>query len=171
MTRNVLSFLGIALLLPAFAAQVKSVARDGRKIDFIECEKCEMLAKWNEPGTHATINLSRLRDGDPSAAELSRRETEMLGRVLEAMAMKPAAVPDGWREVPLANDSDEPRDFNVPLVSLGLSGPVHALDMTGRAVMRDLKDALVARVPPHETRVYRLSPTTRQQEQRQCCSQ
>ncbi len=161
MTRAALSVFAIALLLPAFAAQMRSVTRDGKKIDFIECEKCEMLAKWNEAGTYATINLSRLRDGSPSAAELSRREEETLARVLQAMAMKPTAVPEGWKEVPLANDSDEPRDFTVSLASLGLSGPVHALDMTDRAVMKDVKDALVARLPPRETKVYRLFPITR----------
>ncbi len=171
MTRAVLLALAIALLLPSFAAQVKSVMCDGKKIDFIECEKCEMLAKWNEAGTYATVNLSRLRDGDPSAAELSRREAETLERVLAAMAMQNGDVPNGWTEVPLVNDSDKPRDFPVQLKALGFNGTVHVLDMTDRAMLPDQKDSLVARVPPRETKVYRFSPTTKQQEQRPCCSQ
>ncbi len=169
--RAVLSIFAVALLLPAFAAQMRSVTRDGKKIDFIECEKCEMLAKWNEDGTYATINMARLRDGNPSAAELSRREAETLERVLAAMSMRKEVVPKGWTEVPLRNDSDSPRDYAIQLKPLGLRGAVHALDMTDRAMLPDQKDALVVRVPPHETKLYMLSPTTKQQEQRPCCSQ
>ncbi len=174
--RLVLSLLAIALLLPASAAQLKSVARDGKRIDFIECEKCEMMARWSEDGTYATVNMSRLRDGNPSAAELSLREAETLERVFAAMAMKPAVesprctvlcddihviATNTVGDVVIENLMDEPRDFSVPLAELGLHGPVHALDITERAVMPDVRDALVARVLPRETKMLRLSPTTR----------
>ncbi len=179
MTRAVLSIFAVALLLQAFAAQLKSVTRDGKKVDFIECERCPMLAKWSEDGTYATLNMSRLGDGNPSAAELSLREAETLERVFAAMAMKPAVesprctvlcddihvvATNTVGDVVIENLVDEPRDFSVPLAELGLHGPVHALDITERAVMPDVNGTLVARVLPRETKILRLSPTTRQQE-------
>ncbi len=178
MTRAVLSIFAIALLLSATAAQMRSVTRGGKKVDFIECEKCEMLAKWSEDGTYATINLSRLRDGNPSAAELSRRESETLERVLAAMAMAPVKQPrrivrsddmhvvatnslPGSVELAVENKTGEVRRFSFTLAELGLPRFAHALDMTDRAMLPDVRDALVVLVPPHETKVYRLFPTTR----------
>ncbi len=180
MTRAVLFVLAIALLLPAFAAQIKSVTRGGKKIDFIECEKCAMLAKWNEAGTYATINLSRLRDGNPSAAELSRREAETLEMLLQAMGMPtPTEESDvrvleldashvvstrqigNWVEVWFKNLSDSPRYFRIPMRALGMTGVLQAVDITDRAITPEFKDEVFARVPPRETKVYRLFPKTR----------
>ncbi len=190
MIRSCVLSLVAVLALPLVAAQAKSVVRDGRRVDFIECRECDKLAKWSEDGTFATINISRLRDGDPSPVEYSRRESETVELVFAAMAMakSPAESPRrivrsddvhvistnatcGFVELAVENLVDSPRDINVELAELGICDPVRVLDMTERAVLADFRGVLAVRVPPRERKVFRLVPATRQQDQRPCCSQ
>ena len=42
----------------AFAAEPKSVTRDGRTVEFVECEKCEMRARFAADGKRSIRYIS-----------------------------------------------------------------------------------------------------------------
>jgi len=83
--RALLVLAAIAASSSAVCGQMKSVTRGTMKADFVECPKCEMCARFSPDGTYATINNSRLRDGDPGQAVFEERQARMLGRVFAAM--------------------------------------------------------------------------------------
>ena len=178
--RAIIPFLAFVLALSAESAQIKTVTRGDRKIDFVECENCEMFARWSADRTYATINLSRLREGCSSDDELSRRESEMLDRVLSAMSMPASSEEttnrvfsiDGLRgvtarlrgdmtEVTLENADGKPCEFRIPLKSLGFDVSVHVIDMIERAIPPDFDKELFVRVMPNDTKTLLLSKTTK----------
>ena len=63
-----------------------SVTRNGRTVTFVECPECEKPMRIAADGMSATINLCRLRDGNPDAKEFARRRDEMIERAFAAMA-------------------------------------------------------------------------------------
>jgi len=83
-----------ALLLAGAAdcAESKTVTRDGRTVEFVECPKCEMRARFAADAKSATINVSRLRDGNPDKHRYSRLRTMMLERVFKVMETAAAAA-------------------------------------------------------------------------------
>ena len=88
MSRALLAALASAALsASAVCAQMTSCVRGTMKADFVECPKCEMCARFSPDGSYATINNSRLRDGDPGPAEFAARQSRMLERVFAAMQL------------------------------------------------------------------------------------
>ena len=65
--------------------QVLSVTRNGRTVTFVECPDCEKSMRVAKDGMSATINLCRLRDGNPDAREFARQRAEMIERAFAAM--------------------------------------------------------------------------------------
>lgn len=60
-----------------------------QKVNFAECEKCEMRMRISADGTDAKINVARLKDDNPDAATLESRKVAMKKRA--QMLMKVAA--------------------------------------------------------------------------------
>ena len=67
-----------------------SVTRNGRTVTFVECPECEKSMRIASDGMSATINLCRLRDGNPDAKEFARRRDEMVERAFALMEDKAA---------------------------------------------------------------------------------
>ena len=58
---------------PIDMRQILSITRNGRTVTFVECPECEKSMRIASDGMTATINLCRLRDGNPDAREFARR--------------------------------------------------------------------------------------------------
>ena len=58
---------------PIDTRQILSITRNGRTVTFVECPECEKSMRIASDGMTATINLCRLRDGNPDAREFARR--------------------------------------------------------------------------------------------------
>ena len=135
MKRAISALVALAASVSAMCGQTTSVVRGAMKVDFVECPKCEMCARFSPDGSYATINNSRLRDGDPDPAEFAARQSRMLERVFAAMqfvASNKAVACDGfadaWRtngalaRAVLKDDSREAlvRDVGAGVVELAL---------------------------------------------------
>ena len=68
--------------------QVLSVTRNGRTVTFVECPECEKSMRIASDGMSATINLCRLRDGNPDAKEFARRRDALVEQAFSLMAEK-----------------------------------------------------------------------------------
>ena len=77
------------------AGQVLSVTRGGCTATFVECPKCEMCARISQDGKSATINLCRLRDGQPIPSVFARRRDAMCERVF-ALAAEASRAPKAF---------------------------------------------------------------------------
>lgn len=82
----------------ASAAESKSVTRDGRTVEFVECEKCEMRARFAADGKHATVNVSRLKDDSPNKHTLQRRRKQLMERAFEVMEAAASSEQPFWGE-------------------------------------------------------------------------
>ena len=82
----------------AYAAESKSVTRDGRTVEFVECEKCEMRARFAADGKHATVNVSRLKDDSPNKHTLQHRRKQLMERAFEVMEAAAEAEQPFWGE-------------------------------------------------------------------------
>ena len=82
----------------AFAAESKSVTRDGRTVEFVECEKCEMRARFAADGKHATVNISRLKDDSPNKHTLMHRRKQLAERAFRVMEAAAEAEQPFWGE-------------------------------------------------------------------------
>ena len=58
---------------PIDMREILSITRNGRTVTFVECPECEKSMRIASDGMTATINLCRLRDGNPDAREFARR--------------------------------------------------------------------------------------------------
>lgn len=65
------------------------------------------------------------------------------------------------RALALYNSSDEPRRMAVALSDIELAGPVKLRDLYAREDIGSAVDSVSALLPPHATRIYRLSGTRR----------
>ena len=68
--------------------QILSITRNGRTVTFVECPECEKTMRVASDGMSATINLCRLRDGNPDAKEFVRRRDEAVEQAFLLMAEK-----------------------------------------------------------------------------------
>ena len=82
----------------AYAAESKSVTRDGRTVEFVECEKCEMRARFAADGKHATVNVSRLKDDSPNKHTLQHRRKQLMERAFEVMEAAASSEQPFWGE-------------------------------------------------------------------------
>jgi len=73
---------------PIDTRQILSVTRNGRTVTFVECPECEKSMRIASDGMSATINLSRLRDGNPDAKEFARRRDAAVEQAFLLMAEK-----------------------------------------------------------------------------------
>ena len=73
---------------PVDTRQILSVTRNGRTVTFVECPECEKTMRVASDGKTATINLSRLRDGNPDAGEFARRRAAAIEQAFMLMAGK-----------------------------------------------------------------------------------
>ena len=99
---RVVAFSVLALLVAASAAavvrrnaatpidtrQILSITRNGRTVTFVECPECEKRMRVASDGMTATINLCRLRDGNPDAKEFARRRDAAVEQAFLLMAEK-----------------------------------------------------------------------------------
>lgn len=99
---RVVAFSVLALLVAASAAavvrrnaatpidtrQILSITRNGRTVTFVECPECEKSMRVASDGMTATINLCRLRDGNPDAKEFARRRDAAVEQAFLLMAGK-----------------------------------------------------------------------------------
>ena len=68
--------------------QILSITRNGRTVTFVECPECEKSMRIASDGMSATINLCRLRDGNPDAKEFARRRDALVEQAFSLMAEK-----------------------------------------------------------------------------------
>ena len=73
---------------PIDTRQILSITRDGRTVTFVECPECEKSMRIASDGMSATINLCRLRDGNPDAKEFARRRDAAVEQAFLLMAEK-----------------------------------------------------------------------------------
>ena len=73
---------------PIDTRQILSVTRNGRTVTFVECPECEKTMRVASDGMSATINLCRLRDGNPDAKEFARRRGAAVEQAFLLMAEK-----------------------------------------------------------------------------------
>ena len=73
---------------PIDTRQILSVTRNGRTVTFVECPECEKSMRIASDGMSATINLCRLRDGNPDAKEFARRRDAAVEQAFLLMAEK-----------------------------------------------------------------------------------
>ena len=73
---------------PIDTRQILSVTRNGRTVTFVECPECEKSMRIASDGMSATINLCRLRDGNPDAKEFARRRDAAVEQAFLLMAGK-----------------------------------------------------------------------------------
>ena len=73
---------------PIDTRQILSVTRNGRTVTFVECPECEKSMRVASDGMSATINLCRLRDGNPDAREFARRRDAAVEQAFLLMAEK-----------------------------------------------------------------------------------
>lgn len=73
---------------PVDTRQILSITRNGRTVTFVECPECEKSMCIASDGMTATINLSRLRDGNPDAKEFARRRDAAVEQAFLLMAGK-----------------------------------------------------------------------------------
>ena len=73
---------------PVDTRQILSVTRNGRTVTFVECPECEKTMRVASDGMSATINLCRLRDGNPDAKEFARRRDAAVEQAFLLMAEK-----------------------------------------------------------------------------------
>ena len=73
---------------PVDTRQILSITRDGRTVTFVECPECEKSMRIASDGMSATINLCRLRDGNPDAKEFARRRDAAVEQAFLLMAEK-----------------------------------------------------------------------------------
>ena len=73
---------------PIDTRQFLSVTRNGRTVTFVECPECEKTMRVASDGMSATINLCRLRDGNPDAKEFARRRDAAVEQAFLLMAEK-----------------------------------------------------------------------------------
>ena len=73
---------------PVDTRQILSVTRNGRTVTFVECPECEKTMRVASDGMSATINLCRLRDGNPDAKEFARRRDAAVEQAFLLMAGK-----------------------------------------------------------------------------------
>ena len=163
----------------ASAAESKSVTRDGRTVEFVECEKCEMRARFAADGKHATVNVSRLKDDSPNKHTLQHRRKQLMERAFEVMEaglpsyvvrregkavalVKDVGEAGGRvRELALYNMEDATHSFDVSFASLDLEGKVNVLDLTERAIPPPSAAGVAVKVAPKSARIFRLSAEKR----------
>ena len=68
--------------------QILSITRNGRTVTFVECPECEKSMSIASDGMTATINLCRLRDGNPDTKEFARRRDAAVEQAFLLMAGK-----------------------------------------------------------------------------------
>ena len=73
---------------PVDTRQILSITRNGRTVTFVECPECEKSMRIASDGMSATINLCRLRDGNPDAEEFARRRDAAVEQAFLLMAEK-----------------------------------------------------------------------------------
>ena len=73
---------------PIDPRQILSITRNGRTVTFVECPECEKSMRIASDGMTATINLCRLRDGNPDAREFARRRDAAVEQAFLLMAEK-----------------------------------------------------------------------------------
>ena len=73
---------------PIDTRQILSITRNGRTVTFVECPECEKSMRIASDGMTATINLCRLRDGNPDAKEFARRRDAAVEQAFLLMAGK-----------------------------------------------------------------------------------
>ena len=73
---------------PIDTRQILSVTRNGRTVTFVECPECEKTMRIASDGMSATINLCRLRDGNPDAKKFARRRDAAVEQAFLLMAEK-----------------------------------------------------------------------------------
>lgn len=73
---------------PVDTRQILSITRNGRTVTFVECPECEKTMRVASDGMSATINLCRLRDGNPDAKEFARRRDAAVEKAFLLMAEK-----------------------------------------------------------------------------------
>ena len=73
---------------PVDTRQILSITRNGRTVTFVECPECEKSMRIASDGMTATINLCRLRDGNPDAREFARRRDAAVEQAFLLMAGK-----------------------------------------------------------------------------------
>ena len=88
---------------PIDTRQILSVTRNGRTVTFVECPECEKSMRIASDGMSATINLCRLRDGNPDAKEFARRRDALVEQAFSLMAEKAkesarSSEPDNGKE-------------------------------------------------------------------------
>ena len=88
---------------PIDTRQILSVTRSGRTVTFVECPECEKSMRIASDGMSATINLCRLRDGNPDAKEFARRRDALVEQAFSLMAEKAkesarSSEPDNGKE-------------------------------------------------------------------------
>jgi hypothetical protein len=80
----------------ADARQVLSVTRGDCTVTFVKCPECEMCARISQDAKSATVNLCRLRDGQPLPSVFARRRDAMTERVFALAAEASRAPKDFW---------------------------------------------------------------------------
>jgi len=98
-TRGAAMAVAAAMLLALVGAcgpeepirDVRSVTRGGRTVTMVDCPKCEMCARIAQDAMTATVNVSRLSDGNPDAREFARRRDAIVARVFATMESVAAA--------------------------------------------------------------------------------
>ena len=73
---------------PIDTREILSITRAGRTVTFVECPECEKSMRIASDGMSATINLCRLRDGNPDAKEFARRRDAAVEQAFLLMAEK-----------------------------------------------------------------------------------
>ena len=73
---------------PIDTREILSITRNGRTVTFVECPECEKSLRIASDGMSATINLCRLRDGNPDAKEFARRRDAAVEQAFLLMAGK-----------------------------------------------------------------------------------
>ena len=73
---------------PVDTREILSITRNGRTVTFVECPECEKSMRIASDGMSATINLCRLRDGNPDAREFARRRDAAVEQAFLLMAEK-----------------------------------------------------------------------------------
>lgn len=73
---------------PVDTREILSITRNGRTVTFVECPECEKSMRIASDGMSATINLCRLRDGNPDAKEFARRRDAAVEQAFLLMAEK-----------------------------------------------------------------------------------
>ncbi len=93
----VLAILSVSVIIirrhaaaPLDAGRMLSVTRNGRTVTFVECPECEKSLRVASDGMSATVNLCRLRDGNPDAREFARRRDAVVEQAFLLMAEKAA---------------------------------------------------------------------------------